>query len=33
MYYPLLRGKQNELLALRELLKEGKLSKKNYTHN
>jgi len=28
MYYPLLRGKQNELLALRELLKEGKLSKK-----
>ncbi|MFT8427873.1 MAG: sce7725 family protein [Leuconostoc mesenteroides] len=28
MYYPLLRGKQNELLALRELLKNGKLSKK-----
>lgn len=28
MYYPLLRGKQNELLALRELLKEKKLSKK-----
>jgi hypothetical protein len=28
MYFPLLRGKQNELLALRELLKEGKLSKK-----
>lgn len=28
MYYPLLRGKQNELLALRELLKDDKLSKK-----
>ena len=28
MYYPLLRGKQNELLALRELLNEGKLSNK-----
>ncbi|UQS83070.1 sce7725 family protein [Bombilactobacillus thymidiniphilus] len=28
MYYPLLRGKQNELLALRELLEEQRLSDK-----
>lgn len=26
MYFPILRGKQNELLALRELLEDGKLS-------
>lgn len=25
MYYPVLRGRQNELLAIRELLKDGKL--------
>ena len=28
MYYPFLRGRQNELLAIRELLKCSKLSKK-----
>ncbi|WP_428958305.1 sce7725 family protein [Levilactobacillus brevis] len=28
MYFPFLRGKQNELLALRELLDQGKLSEK-----
>lgn len=28
MYYPLLRGRQNELLAIKELLKNSKLSKK-----
>jgi len=28
MYYPILRGRQNELLAIRELLKNAKLSKK-----
>lgn len=28
MYYPYLRGRQNELLCLRELLDAGKLSKK-----
>lgn len=28
MYFPILRGKQNELLALRELLEDGKLSDK-----
>ncbi|GEO48004.1 sce7725 family protein [Companilactobacillus kimchii] len=28
MYFPILRGKQNELLALRELLNDGVLSKK-----
>lgn len=26
MYYPFLRGRQNELLALQELLKNSKLS-------
>lgn len=25
MYYPILRGRQNELLAIRELLIDGKL--------
>ena len=28
MYYPILRGRQNELLAIRELLISSKLSKK-----
>lgn len=28
MYYPILRGRQNELLAIKELLKESRLSKK-----
>ena len=28
MYYPYLRGRQNELLCLRELLEKDKLSKK-----
>ena len=28
MYYPILRGRQNELLAIKELLRNGKLSKK-----
>ena len=28
MYYPILRGRQNELLAIKELLKESKLSDK-----
>ena len=28
MYYPILRGRQNELLAIRELLRSSKLSKK-----
>lgn len=28
MYYPILRGRQNELLAIKELLKESKLSEK-----
>ena len=29
MYFPYLRGRQNELLCLRELLDAGKLSSKN----
>lgn len=32
MYFPYLRGRQFELLALRELLEKGRIGKKNYSN-